>query len=78
MPSLAVALLALLLGSAAVAATAWAGDNDIPADAQPRAYGAGWECKRGFERKGEKCREIELPQNAVLSPGVPNGWQCKR
>ena len=36
----------------------------IPANAQPKPYGSGWECKPGFRQGGTACAVIKQPENA--------------
>jgi hypothetical protein len=51
----------------------------VPANAQAKQYGSGWECKPGFRRDGAGCATIKLPANAYLSDDTYGpGWACKR
>jgi hypothetical protein len=75
---LSVALLTTLL---ALSGGAVAQDSSkvVPANAQVKPYGSGWECKPGFRRDGAACAAIKLPANAYLSDDIYGpGWTCKR
>jgi hypothetical protein len=63
MTFLTAALLPTLL---ALPGGALAQDNSkvVPANAQAKQYGSGWECKLGFRRDGAACVAIKLPANA--------------
>jgi hypothetical protein len=51
----------------------------IPANAFLDASGLGWECSRGYRKRGDECTSIEVPSNAYLSDrGVGPGWECNR
>jgi hypothetical protein len=51
----------------------------VPANAQPKRYGSGWECKSGFRQEGAVCAVIKLPENAYLTDDTFGpGWACKR
>jgi hypothetical protein len=51
----------------------------VPANAQAKQYGSGWDCKPGFRRDGAACAAIKLPENAYLSDDTYGpGWACKR
>ena len=51
----------------------------IPANAQPKPYGSGWECKPGFRQDGAVCAVIKLPENGYLTDDTFGpGWSCKR
>lgn len=78
MTFLTAALLPTLL---ALPGGALAQDNSkvVPANAQAKQYGSGWECKLGFRRDGAACVAIKLPANAYLSDDIYGpGWACKR
>lgn len=53
------------------------GELQIPENAELNLYGNDWRCKRGYERRGEKCFQIKLPDNAELS-FHGGSWQCKK
>jgi hypothetical protein len=78
MTFLSAALLTTLL---ALSGGARAQDSSkiVPANAQAKQYGSGWECKPGFRRDGAACAAIKLPANAYLSDDTFGpGWACKR
>jgi hypothetical protein len=72
---------ALLMTLLALPGGALAQDSSkvVPANAQAKQYGSGWECKPGFRRDGAACAAVKLPQNAYLSDDTyGRGWACKR
>ena len=78
MTFLTAALLTTLL---ALSGSALAQDISkvVPANAQAKQYGSGWDCKPGFRRDGATCAAIKLPENAYLSDDTYGpGWACKR
>jgi hypothetical protein len=51
----------------------------IPANAQPKPYGSGWECNPGFRQDGAICAAVKLPEDAYLTGDTFGpGWACKR
>ena len=72
---------ALLTTFLALPGAALAQDSSkvVPANAQAKQYGSGWECKTGFRRDGAGCTAVKLPANAYLSDDTYGpGWACKR
>ncbi len=41
------------------------------------SYGRGWECNHGFQRIGDICEEIAIPENAFLA-STGDRWTCNR
>ncbi|MEO0916223.1 MAG: hypothetical protein AAFY31_04465 [Pseudomonadota bacterium] len=49
----------------------------MPANAQPKSYGDGWECVRGFRQDGDACLAIIVPENAYATNRTyGSGWAC--
>ena len=49
----------------------------MPANAQPKSYGEGWECDRGYRRGGDVCLAIVVPENAYATNRTYGaGWEC--
>lgn len=49
----------------------------MPANAQPKSYGEGWECQRGYRQDGAECSAIIIPQNAYATNRTyGSGWEC--
>ena len=52
--------------------------EDLPPNAQPKQYGSGWECKKGYRLQANQCVEVKVPENAFLSDAISGpGWACK-
>lgn len=50
----------------------------LPANARLDSSGNRWTCERGFQRRGQTCVEIDVPDNATLSEfGLGKGWRCQ-
>ena len=48
-----------------------------PENADWVRYGAGWECRRGYQRQGDACLEVRLPDHAFLTNTIyGKGWEC--
>jgi len=51
----------------------------IPKNAQPKSYGSGWECIRGFRESKGQCAKIKIPPNAYPTrSSYGRIWECKR
>ncbi len=51
----------------------------MPANAQPKSYGEGWEFDRGYRRDGDACLAIIVPENAYFDDASYGpGWKCNR
>ena len=51
--------------------------SQMPANAQAKSYGDGWECVRGFRRDGDACLAIIVPENAYATNRTyGSGWAC--
>ena len=49
----------------------------MPENAQPKRYGEGWECDRGYRRDGDACLAIIVPENAYATNRTyGTGWEC--
>lgn len=49
----------------------------MPANAQPRSFGGGWECLRSYRRDGDECTAVIVPENAYATNRTyGNGWEC--
>ena len=49
----------------------------MPANAQPKSYGEGWECDRGYRRDGDACLAVIVPENAYATNRTyGKGWEC--
>jgi len=49
----------------------------MPANAQYKSYGDGWECDRGFRRDGDACLAVIIPENAFATNRTyGSGWEC--
>ncbi len=49
----------------------------IPENARAITYGSGWECKHGYQKKGNTCIAIKMPENAYLTTSsFGDGWDC--
>ena len=52
-------------------------DAPMPANAQPKSYGEGWECDREYRRDGDACLAIIVPENAYATNRTyGRGWEC--
>lgn len=71
--------LILMFCLAAVPTMSPSAQTTIPENAYPtgKAYGTGWKCIRGFSENYDKCKLIEVPQNAYLNSSG-TGWSCHR
>src|SRR6185369_4788225 len=49
----------------------------IPANAKLNYRGNGWECNRGYVRRGDACDQVYVPDNAKLNYSG-HGWVCNR
>ncbi|WP_299961063.1 hypothetical protein [uncultured Roseobacter sp.] len=51
----------------------------MPVNAQPKSYGDGWECDRGYTRDGDACLAIIVSENAYFDDASYGpGWSCNR
>lgn len=72
-----LAVVAGLIASMAFPVVAQDGTRPIPANAQPKSYGEGWECDRGYRRDGDKCLSVIVPENAYATNRTYGaGWEC--
>lgn len=62
-----LAVLAGLIASLAFPAFAQVSTAPMPAHAQPKSYGEGWECDRGYRREDDACLAVILPENAFAT-----------
>jgi hypothetical protein len=72
---LALALVAFItIGSPSFAQSQ---SSPMPANAQPKSYGDGWECDRGYRRDGDACLAVIVPQNAYATNRTyGRSWEC--
>lgn len=72
-----LAVLAGLIASLAFPAFAQDVRAPMPAHAQPKSYGEGWECDRGYRRETDKCLAVIVPENAFATNRTYGaGWEC--
>ncbi len=50
--------------------------NRIPKNAKLNYLGNDWECRPGYYRYSNECREVSVPQNGKLTY-LGNDWECK-
>ena len=51
--------------------------SQMPANAQAKSYGDGWECIRGFRQDGDACLATIVPENAYATNRTyGSGWAC--
>ena len=52
---------------------------EVPANAQAKSYGIGWECDKGYQKVNDGCVAIKIPANAYLTHrSHGRGWECNR
>lgn len=73
------ACVAALVCALAVPGTVSAQASSVPdnAYATKTSYGKGWECRRGFRERDNKCVAFEVPENAHLNYRGDR-WECQR
>lgn len=72
-----LAIVAGLVASLAFPAFAQDATAPMPAHAQPKSYGEGWDCDRGYRREADKCLAVIVPENAFATNRTYGaGWEC--
>lgn len=72
-----LAVVAGLVASLAFPVFAQDGTAPMPANAQSKTYGEGWDCDRGYRRADDECLAVIVPANAFATNRTYGaGWEC--
>lgn len=73
------AVMAGVIASFAFPVLAQDGTGPMPKNAQPYAYGGGWDCDLGFRVQGVECLALDIPEHAYpTGSSYGSGWACDR
>ena len=74
-----MAVVAGVIASVAFPVLAQDGTGPMPANAEARSYGGGWDCALGYRVEGAACVALDVPENAhATGQSYGSGWACRR